>query len=217
MTAPSRDAVFFDFDGVLVESIDIKEKAFLTLYGDCSSEVQARALAHHKAHEGISRLEKIRFCHREFLGVELDDDAVDSLGRRFSALVEDAVIACPLVAGAGEFLEASGGRMALFVVSGTPDDELKRVIAGRRMMPYFTSVHGSPPYKAPIVEGLLAKHGIAAGRALFVGDAMTDYHAARATGLAFLGRVAPGRPDPFPEGTRTVPDLTALEQACLSA
>ena len=210
MTPFGHDAVFFDFDGVLAESIDIKVAAFETLYAGFGREVVARVVAHHKAHEGISRLEKVRHCHREFLGIELDDGQVAEWGGRYSALVEEAVVACDWVPGAREFLDAHRGRLPLFVVSGTPDDELKRIVEGRAMAHYFTSVHGSPPRKPPILEGLLAAHGIAPERALFVGDSMTDYDAAEATGLAFLGRVAAGSANPFPAGTTIVPDLNGL-------
>ena len=208
---PARDAIFFDFDGVLAESIEIKEQAFCDLYAEFGSEVVAGALAHHKANEGISRLHKIRHCHKEFLGIELDDDDVAVLGERFSRRVEDAVVACDWVAGARVFLEAHHGQLPMFVISGTPDDELKRVVDGRGMARFFISVHGSPPRKPPIVRDLLEVHGLSPSRAVFVGDAMTDYDAARSTGLDFIGRVAPGRESPFPSGTRTIPDLTALE------
>ena len=208
---PSRDAIFFDFDGVLAESIAIKEQAFRDLYGEFGSQVVAGALAHHKANEGISRLHKIRHCHKAFLGIELDDEGVAALGRRYSEQVEDAVIACDWVAGARAFLEAHRGQLPMFVVSGTPDDELKRVVDGRAMAHFFTSVHGSPPRKPPIVRDLLDAHGLSPSRSVFVGDAMTDHDAARATGLDFVGRVPPGRESPFPAGTRTLPDLTALE------
>jgi hypothetical protein len=39
---------------------------------------------------------------------------------------------------------------------------------------------------------------------------MTDYRAATATGVAFLGRVPPGEQSPFPDGTPLVSDLTCL-------
>lgn len=204
-------AIFFDFDGVLAESIDIKERAFRDLYAEFGPEVEAAALAHHKANEGISRLHKIRHCHKALLGIELDDQGVAALGRRYSDRVEDAVIACDWVAGARAFLEAHHGKLPMFVVSGTPDDELKRVVGGRGMTHFFTSVHGSPPRKPPIVSGLLDAHGLSASSSVFVGDAMTDYDAARATGVDFIGRVAPGRESPFPAGTRTLSDLTTLE------
>jgi len=167
-------------------------------------------MAHHQAHEGISRIEKIRHCHTEILGIELSPDELAALGRRYSDLVEDQVVACAWVAGAREFLEAHAGRLPLFVVSGIPEDELERVVERRGMAGYFTAVRGSPVLKDVIINEILAAHGLAAQRTVFIGDAMTDYNAAMATGVPFLGRVAPGRVSPFPAGTAIIADLTGL-------
>lgn len=79
------------------------------------------------------------------------------------------------------------------------------------MAGYFTEVRGSPLLKPAIIEELLARHAIDRARSVMVGDAPTDYHAALETGIAFIGRVPPGRPSPFPEGTRVVPDLSSVE------
>ncbi len=209
-TVGATDAVIFDFDGVLAESQDIKVRAFVSLYEEHGPAVVDRVLEHHRANEGISRLVKIRHCHRDYLGVDLADEQLSALGRRYSDIVEAQVIAADWVPGAREILEAHHRSHSLFVVSGTPEDELRRIVERRGMTHYFVSVHGSPPGKAPIVRGLLKTHGLAADRVLFVGDAMADYDAAHATGVRFVGRVAPGRPDRFPAGTVTVPDLTGL-------
>jgi phosphoglycolate phosphatase-like HAD superfamily hydrolase len=132
------------------------------------------------------------------------------LGRRFSSLVEDAVVAADWVAGAKAFLDAHCGHLPMFVISGTPEEELRRITARRGMDGYFVSVRGSPPVKEPIILELLAEHGLERDRVLFVGDTMTDYRAATATGVAFLGRVPPGEQSPFPDGTPLVSDLTSL-------
>jgi phosphoglycolate phosphatase-like HAD superfamily hydrolase len=204
------DAVFFDFDGVLAESSDIKTLAFVEMYKDYGPEVVEQAVAHHLEHGGISRRQKIRHCHRTLLGIEVTSDEMAVLGRRFSALVEEAVVAADWVAGARAFLDAHCGRLPMFVISGTPEEELLRITARRGMDGYFVAVRGSPPVKEPIIEELLAEHALARERVLFVGDTMTDYRAAAATGLPFLGRVPPGEDSPFPDGTPTVPDLTFL-------
>jgi phosphoglycolate phosphatase-like HAD superfamily hydrolase len=204
------DAVFFDFDGVLAESADIKTVAFVEMYKQYGPEVVDNVVAHHLEHGGISRRQKIRHCHKTFLGIEVTSDEMAVLGRRFSVLVEDAVVAADWVAGARAFLDAHCGRLAMFVISGTPEEELKRITARRGMDGYFVSVRGSPPVKEPIIVELLAEHGLRPDRVLFVGDTMTDYRAATATGLAFIGRVPPGERSPFPDGTPLVPDLTGL-------
>ncbi len=193
---------------MLVESTKIKANAFMRLYAEFGSQVLDRVMEHHRAHEGISRTKKIRHCHKEILGVELTERDLAALGRRYSSLVEDAVVTCDWVAGAQDFLDAA--QASLFVVSGTPEAELRRVVDRRGMARYFRAVHGSPRSKGEIVSELLADGGFEPARTLFVGDAMADLEAARANRVPFIGRVAPGRANPFPRGTRTITDLTQL-------
>lgn len=203
-------AVLFDFDGVLAETSEIKVRAFAELYREHGPEVVDAVRAHHLAHEGISRITKIRHCHEALLGIDLDDAGLAALGARYSALVEESVVAAAWVPGARAFLEAHVGRVRMFVVSGTPGDELRRITARRGMDGYFVSVRGSPPTKEPIIRDILAAESLAPEQAVFVGDAMTDHDAARAAGLRFVGRLPPHRHDPFPPGTETIADLTHL-------
>jgi len=89
----------FDFDGVVLESTDIKTRAFSQLFdGD------ERALAHHLEHAGVSRYEKFRYIHEEILGISYTDEDEQRLGVRFSELVLDEVMRCPFVPGARELL-----------------------------------------------------------------------------------------------------------------
>lgn len=204
------DAIFFDFDGVLAESADIKTRAFHEMYKSYGVEVLAAALAHHRAHGGVSRIQKIRHCHRELLGIVVSPEELKALGRRFSQLVVEAVVASDWVAGARELLDAQVRQRSLFVVSGTPEPELRDIITRRGMDTYFVAVRGSPPDKVSVIRELLAQHDLAAERAIFIGDAMTDHDAAKTTGLRFIGRVRPGETSPFPAATTVVPDLRQL-------
>lgn len=170
----------------------------------------AAVVAYHLEHEGISRVEKIRYLHLELLGVDLSEDALAELARQYSRLVKEAVIACSAVPGALDFLERFNAELPLFVVSGTPEEELLDIVKKRKMDKYFTAVHGSPRHKSPIVHELLQGQGLDADRCLFVGDAMTDYRAAKETGLSFIGRVGKGNRDPFPDGTTIIRDLKEL-------
>lgn len=204
------EAVFLDFDGVIVESADIKTAAFRAMYQEYGPAVVEQAVAHHTANGGISRRKKIRHCHRTLLGVALADDDLDALCRTFSGLVEDAVVDAPLVAGAAAFLDAHHHRLPLFVVSGTPEVELLRIVARRDLGRYFAGVHGSPREKPPIIDGILAERRISPDRTLFIGDARTDHDAAAVCGVPFIGRVGEGAASPFPATTRIVRDLDGL-------
>jgi HAD superfamily hydrolase (TIGR01549 family) len=203
-------ALIFDFDGVIVESEHIKSRAFAALYGEHGATVAAAAVAYHEANGGISRRKKIRHLHDSLLGINLDEKMLETLCRRFSALVEDEVVDCASVPGAKDVLVVQSGHRPLFVVSGTPQDELTRIVERRGLARWFAEVHGSPPEKATTIRAILARHDLDPGAVLFVGDAAADWRAAREIGLRFIGRLADAKPSPFPAGTPLISDLTQL-------
>lgn len=203
------DAIVFDFDGVLVESVDVKTRAFAALYDPHGTDVVEQVVAWHLAHGGVSRYEKFRHFHRAFLGRTLASADESELGERFSALVEEAVIVADWVPGAREFLDAWHTRLPLFVASGTPEEELLRIIERRGMAHYFAGVAGAPRKKGAILRDFLARSDAAPARLLMVGDAMTDFDGATEAGVSFLG-IAPAGANPFPAGVPVLPDLNGL-------
>lgn len=204
-------AVIFDFDGVLAESLAIKVAAFGRLFDDLDDERRELALDYYRRTTGVSRLIRIAHVHKEFLGRALSETEIADQGEVFRTLVEEAVIACPEVAGASRFLEAHHGKITLLVLSGTPEAELKRVVAGRSWSRFFGGVYGSPPGKEKRLPEIVARHGLAPRETLFIGDGAADLAGARAGGVDFVGRVPPGAASPFPAEVPTVEDLNEFQ------
>jgi phosphoglycolate phosphatase-like HAD superfamily hydrolase len=200
-------AIFFDFDGVILESLDIKAEAFAGLYADKGFHTVAAVKKHFYRRTGISRHLKIRECHRQYLGADPSAEEVTALAERFGAQIDAGMLSCPMVPGALELLTALPDETLRFVVSGTPQEELRTQIEARGLAPHFTSVHGSPRDKVTIIETLKERHGVDPVRAVMIGDGILDHDAAVETGLNFLGRVAVGRQNPFPQTAETVADL----------
>lgn len=207
------DTIFFDFDGVLAESEQIKTDAFRAIYADQPAETVEKIVAYHKANAGISRVVKIRHIEAAFLCRGTDDAGVAALARAYSDAVVEKVIAVDPVPGVDAFLEAFKGRLKMFILSGTPEAELRPIVAARGMSDYFTEVRGSPALKPDIGRDLAARYGLEMARTVFVGDATTDYQAAHDLGCHFVGRVRPGCLNPFPVGTAIIRDLGELEAA----
>ena len=199
----------FDFDGVLVESLDVKTRAFARLYEPYGDEVVAKVIAYHLAHGGVSRFEKFRYWHRNYLGKELDAASENALGDRFSQLVEDAVVECPWVPGALDFLVDHHGRYRMYVASGTPHDEMNRIVRRRSIAHFFAGVFGSPASKGEIL-GTVLDEGFARESVVMVGDSSSDLEGAREAGVRFIGRVPQGARSPFPQSSEVLPDLTGL-------
>jgi len=213
MNLDGLDAVIFDFDGVLVESVDVKTRAFAALYVDHGDEVVEAIEDYHLRHGGASRFDKFRYFQTEILGgPPLTEHEVAELAAKFSTLVVNQVVAAPMVAGAQQFLDDCRGRLDLFVVSGTPTAELELIIRRRKLTPYFSGIWGSPESKAENMATLLCEHDLSANRCVMVGDALADRVGAAANAVAFLGRVPGDADNPFSGDITTFTDFTNLPE-----
>ena len=197
------DGVLFDFDGVILDSVEIKTRAFATLYRSHGQVVDDAVVAYHMSHLGISRYEKFRTFHRELLGTSLNETELIELGKLFEELVLHEVIAAPFIPGALDTLEQLKSQdIPAFVVSGTPEEEMRQIVTARNLDAFFTEVHGSPRKKPLIIQDIAERRHLDLASCLFIGDAMTDHAAALETGVPFLGIVPEGLASPFPLGTR---------------
>ena len=209
-------ALVFDFDGVILESADVKTDAFVELYAPHGAEIQAAVRTHHLANLGISRFKKFAWIAEHLLGAAITDADSQRLGERFSALALEKVLAAPYVPGAAEALAALA-HLPRFVASGTPQGELDHIVDHRGLRPAFREVWGSPTEKDAIVRDLMARHGLAAGDVLFVGDGLSDHRAATTVGVEFLARDTPELHDQWVAlGVRRRPDLRDLPELVAS-
>jgi phosphoglycolate phosphatase len=203
----NRQAVFLDFDGVILETTRIKDEAYARIFADYPVVEQAM-LAWMRANVEQSRFVKFRKLY-ELLGEEMTAAREAELVARYAALTTQAVRQAPFVAGAETFLHTWRGA-PLRVLSGTPQGELEETIRRRGLAPCFASVHGAPPDKEVWFARLIPELGLDPARSVMVGDAIGDHRAATGAGLQFIGRVAPGDANPFPAGTTVISDLTVL-------
>ena len=210
-------AIAFDFDGVLVESVEVKTRAVASLFAAEGAEHVQDILDYHLKHLGVSRFEKFRIIYRDILKRPLTEEQSRSLGERFSKLVFDEVVAAPWVDGAEEFLSTHCECYPFFVISGTPEEELKEIIRRRGMNKYFSEVLGAPRSKEELLCEIMMRHRLAPLELVFVGDSGTDWIAARETGIPFIWRRASSEM-PRPRGF-SGPGISSLAhlQACLLA
>lgn len=203
-------AVALDFDGVILESLDLKMRAFRTLFQDYPEHLD-RIVKLHEENGGLSRYEKFAIIYRDFLRKPFSEAEERRLDRAFSSLVVKEIVACPFVPGALEFLVRESGHVPFFVVSGTPEAELREIVQLRKLDRYFCRVYGSPRSKDVLLREILAVNSLKSSEVLFVGDSMTDFMASASVGAHFVGRVSAGLANPFPNSVRwVVSDLNEL-------
>lgn len=197
------NAVIFDFDGVLVESVDIKTKAFAKLFESEGKDIVEKVVDYHLKNAGISRFEKIRYIYQNILKKDLSEKVFDDFCQQFSHLVVDEVVSAPYVKGAKEFLDGYADKYMCFVASATPQGEMQEIIKRRQMQGYFKGIYGSPKKKGDIVREILAAYTsvlsplstvsqpsvLSPQSFVYVGDALSDYKAAMDNSMHFISRI----------------------------
>lgn len=213
MLVKSIEAIFLDFDGVILESVEVKGWAFGKLFEDYPDYVD-EIIAFHHANGGMSRFDKFRYIYKNILQQPLSDGEFERLSEEFSSLVYHRVLECDFVPGAMEFLQKYYHRVLLFVISGTPHDEISKIVDRKGLTRYFRAVFGSPTSKNVWTKKIVKEHRLNSKKVLFVGDAMSDYIAAKENGLFFVARVKNSEDDIF-KGAKVgvkIPDLFGLDR-----
>ena len=180
-------AFIFDFDGVLVDSVHIKADAFAELFKEFGSDIQKQVVEHHLANGGMTRAEKISYYYLEFVGKNLTKENLNNLCDEFSELVVEKVIIAPEILGAEKFLKTFCVEKKCFINSATLDNELNKIVKYRGISDCFLEILGSNRTKIENLKYIINKYNYSLGEHLFFGDALSDYNAAYACGVDFVG------------------------------
>lgn len=179
--------IFWDFDGVIKDSVDVKTQAFVKLFERYGSQVSEQVKSHHEAHGGMSRFEKIPL-YLMWAGERVTPDRIDEYCQRFAQMVRQGVIDAPWVPGAEALLRNNPHRQIFVLVSATPQEELEQILYELDLMKCFASVIGAPTSKAEAIRMTLNRHNIDPQHCLMIGDARADMEAAQANQVPFLLR-----------------------------
>jgi len=178
-------AIIYDFDGVLVDSVEIKQLAFFKLFQAEGDRVAKLAYDYHLA-DNRNRFEVVNYM-AAYLGKY--EDYIERKLREFKDLVIGDIVSAREIPGSAEFIKAtSDAGIMQFIVSGTPDKELLEIVEKRGWLDYFKETYGTPTKKPHHIKTILDKHDLSPSDVLFVGDMESDYVASHPLGLHFLGR-----------------------------
>lgn len=192
MNLPS--VIILDFDGTLVESVGIKDDAFRAVFSEEEPDHLEAIMALHLKLNHVLRFEKFEMIYRDILKRPYGPEDRKRLSDKLSAQIKDAIITAPEVPGASDFVDQWKGRVALYLLSMSPDDELREILDGRDMTDNFKAIYsGGFGSKADAVRDILARENCAPTAALMIGDAAEDQQTAHDLGLRFIGRDA-GKP-----------------------
>ena len=183
--------IFFDFDGVIADSVNVKTDAFYNMYLPYGTEIAEKVKQHHIENGGMSRFKKFALYYKDYLGIDLDNSEVNKLAEQFSKLVLDGVVNSSLVNGITKFLGNYYNVYKFWIVTGTPVDEIKIILDRKNLYHFFIEAVGSPASKIELTKLLIEKNKLNRDETCFIGDALADYEAAKSNSIKFILRQTP--------------------------
>ena len=179
--------IFWDFDGVIKESVNIKTEAFKKLFNDEEPTIISKISEHHLENGGLSRFEKIPL-YLGWSNKEKNEELIKNYLDKFSDLVVQAVIDSKWVDGVKEFIDQNYRDKYFFLITGTPQNEIEIILNQLGIKKYFQEIIGSPSKKDMAVNSIITKNNIELSSAVFIGDSMSDYNAAIINRIQFILR-----------------------------
>ena len=183
----SADIIFWDFDGTIKDSLEVKAKAFEVLFKSFGCKILMKIRDHHENHEGMSRFEKIPL-YLSWTHQTPDSTLVKKYCDEFSDMVIRSVINSPWVPGVYEYLKFNHSRQCFVLITATPQKEIEIILKGLDILDFFKEIHGSPKQKKYIISDVLSRMKCNPDKALVVGDSEVDYYAANENLVPFLLR-----------------------------
>jgi len=181
----SYSSIFFDCDGVLLDSNRVKTEAFRILATPFGNKAADELVNFHVRNGGISRYQKFEYLFKEILGAPVEKATIQKLADEYGKLVYKHLLNCPVASGL-EHMRKATEQATWFIVSGGAESELRSVFKERGLAELFDGgIYGNPSSKDEILTNLTTS-GAIRKPAVFLGDSRYDHQVATKSGFDFI-------------------------------
>lgn len=178
--------IILDFDGVILESNNVKIDGFYKLFEPFGLNVAKEASEYFTQNAGLSRYDVIRYILEIVLQTSCDDTLLYKYAQRYSDIVKNEVINCKFVSGFQEFIIET--KSNLYIVSSSDQEDLRYICNKINISKYFRQILGSPVKKDENIKYLINYYNLNKDETIYIGDSINDYYATIKNGLKFIGR-----------------------------
>ena len=182
------DVIIFDFDGVIIDSMEVRDYGFKKIFEQYSNEKIDELIKYHRINGGLSRFHKIKYFYESILKREIDDEKISNYANSFSLIMKEELIKSKyLINDCIEFIKENSSKYEMHIASGSEEKELKYLCKKLDIDKYFKSISGSPIHKNELVKIIIDKNNYKNERVVIIGDSINDYEAAVENNIKFIG------------------------------
>jgi phosphoglycolate phosphatase-like HAD superfamily hydrolase len=183
----SIKVIFWDFDGVLMDSNPIRELGFERVLSEFPKEQVGKLLAFHRENGGLSRYVKFRYFFEEIRKEPITNEEILIWSERFSSIMKELLINPKLLVDESlNFVRENQGKYIMHITSGSDQNELRYLCSCLGIDHLFKSVHGSPKPKNEWIRELIDAEGYSVDECILIGDSDNDRDAAMNNNIYYV-------------------------------
>ena len=180
--------ILFDFDGVILDSMPIRDYGFKKIFEDFDDNLVNKLLEYHNKNGGLSRYVKIKYFYNKLLKQEILEEKIINYADNFSKIMRRELIDKRyLIVNTLKFIKDNYNKYNLHIVSGSDERELQYLCKELGIGSFFQSINGSPTHKNILVKNVLIVNKYIESETILIGDSINDYEAAKENNLDFYG------------------------------
>ncbi len=180
--------IIFDFDGVILDSMPIRDFGFREILKEYSKELIEKLIEFHQINAGLSRFYKIKYFYNEILKEEISEEKIQEYANKFSEIMKKELTNKKyLIMDSVSFIEKNYLKYNIHIASGSEEKELQYLCKKLELEKYFKSIHGSPVHKNELVKMIIYENNYDITETIMIGDSINDYEAAKINGINFYG------------------------------
>lgn len=201
--------IIFDFDGVIVDSNEVRMNGFIRLYQNRYPWAIDEYRRYLRLNSGLSRYKKIEYFYENILRIEPELMILTKDAEDYSSIVTSDVIKAPFIDGSIDFIKKNINRFEYAMISSSDQLELIEICMNRDIDKYFTEILGSPIEKNKNIERFIRNKNAIKSEIVYVGDTKYDEIAALNSGISFVGF---GQKSEFSQTEKVVNTYAELEK-----
>ena len=178
--------IIFDFDGVILDSNHLKEKAFADIFNKYGVSIKNKVVKYHRNNLGLSRYNKFKFIHKNYLKKKIDNKILTNLSFQFSNIIFNKIIKVDFIPGTYKFISKNLNKYDLHISSATPLKELIKICRKKKIYSYFKSINGYPQTKKEHIKFIIEKNNLNKKEIVYIGDSINDLKAAKSFNINFI-------------------------------
>ncbi|MCF4102675.1 HAD hydrolase-like protein [Gillisia sp. M10.2A] len=184
----NKTVILWDFDGVILDSMEVRTKGFKTVLGSFPEKKVQELVNFHLKNGGLSRYVKFKYFFEQIIKVPVNSNDVEKYSNMFSEIMLEILPNKKLlIPDSLNFIIDNQEKFEMHIVSGSDENELKKLCYALDITNLFKSIQGSPVPKTDLVSEILAREHYYNSSVVLIGDSINDHDAAIQNSIDFLG------------------------------